>query len=78
MRTRVVVVVGVLILAAAGTALWLARPDDRGGAAAQPTRFAGLATKTVRAGSVEVAIRPLQVDQAGAAFAVTLTTQSSP
>ena len=75
MRTRIVVAVGVVVLAVGGVVVWLAGPDDRGArAVAEPS--GGLAARTVQAGTVQVAIRPLQLDQQGAAFQVTLTTHS--
>ncbi len=75
MRTRVLVAVAVLVVAAGGVAVWLARPSGDGTQpAAKPS--AGLATRTVQAGGVQVAIQPLQLDQRGAAFQVTLTTHS--
>ena len=75
MRTRVLVVIGALVVAAGGIAVWLARPGDDG---AQPAAKSsgGLAARTVQAGSVQVAIEPLQLDQRGAAFQITLTTHS--
>jgi len=75
MHTRVLVAIGVLVLAVGGIAIWLARSDDRDArAVAEPS--AGFAARTVRAGTVQIAIQPLRLDRQGAAFQITLTTHS--
>jgi hypothetical protein len=75
MRTRVIVAVGVVVLAAGGVAVWLAQPGGGGAQrAAQPS--GGLVARTVQVEGIQVAVRPLQLDQQGAEFQVTLTAHS--
>jgi hypothetical protein len=62
------VVAAVALVAVAGVAWWLSRPDD--------IAASGLSARTMQAGAVEVNLTPLTLDASGAVFEVTLDTHT--
>jgi hypothetical protein len=68
-RILVAVAAGALV-AVAGIAWWLSRPDN--------TTDSGLPARTVQAGAVEVTLTPLTLDASGAVFQVELDTHTVP
>ncbi len=77
MRARVIAVVAGVVLA--GTVSLVVACGEGGstpGTPASPSPRASLPARTVLAGPVEVRIEPIEVDEAGAAFLITLDTHS--
>lgn len=75
MRGRVIVGALVALVVATGGLILTSRGRD--GASSLPPRDApGLTTRTVTAGEVDIKIRPIQLDDEGAVFRITLDTHS--
>ena len=75
MRRRLIPAATALVVLVAGGLFLAARGANGGGPAADTSM--GLATRTLSAGDIDIKIEPRQLDDQGAAFAVTLDTHST-
>lgn len=75
MRRRLIVVVLAALVVALGGLVLASRGRDDAGTLA-PAEVPGLETRTVTPGEVDIEIQPIQLDDQGAVFVITLDTHS--